>query len=467
MFKRPTSRGVSVCLLGLASVIIAVTSSAIGQVVAAASAIAKQQASQFDGITLADAIRRAAANEPNFAASRAEERAAVLDRSLARATLLPSVVYHNQVLYTQPNGASNGAGPKGSQPAPIFIANNAVREYASQALINETVGLTRVADVRAADAAALRAAAEREVARRGLARATANLYFGLLANERKLLVLQNATSEAESFVSLTEKREAAREVAHADVIKAQLTVQQRSRDLAEGTLTRDRARLELAMLLFADPLTPFTLLASATPQVLPTLAEVGDAASRHNPELASALAALRQSDAEVLAAKAAYLPDLGLTFAYGIDGTTFATKAPFDSEAGRNPRNLGYSLAVTIDIPVWDWLSTEHHIRQSEIRGEAVRVQLTAAQKRFLVDLQETYAEAQTAQAQLASLETTSLSAEESLRLTKLRYSSGEATALEVVDAQATLYTTQSALEDGRARYEQGLSTLESFMGTL
>ena len=53
------------------------------------------------------------------------------------------MTYHNQVLYTQPNGAINGGGPVGSQAAPRFIANNAVREYASQGVVTETLGCNR------------------------------------------------------------------------------------------------------------------------------------------------------------------------------------------------------------------------------------------------------------------------------------------------------------------------------------
>src|SRR5215471_7754561 len=68
-------------------------------------------------ITLDEAIHRAQANEPAFAASLAESKAAALDRSIARASLLPGAVYHNQVLYTQPNGQQNQAGQGvGSQP---------------------------------------------------------------------------------------------------------------------------------------------------------------------------------------------------------------------------------------------------------------------------------------------------------------------------------------------------------------
>jgi outer membrane protein TolC len=86
-------------------------------------------------ITLEQAIALARANEPNFAAAAANARVAALDHSIAQAALLPNVSYHNQVLYTQPNGAFNFAGPAGSQSAPRFIANNAIREYASPGVV--------------------------------------------------------------------------------------------------------------------------------------------------------------------------------------------------------------------------------------------------------------------------------------------------------------------------------------------
>jgi outer membrane protein TolC len=56
------------------------------------------------------------------------------------------------------------------------------------------------------------------------------------------------------------------------------------------------------------------------------------------------------SNADVLAARAAYLPDLGLNVTYGIDAPQFAVNGP------DGVRNLGYSASVTLDIPVWDWL---------------------------------------------------------------------------------------------------------------
>ncbi|QNI32946.1 TolC family protein [Alloacidobacterium dinghuense] len=413
-------------------------------------------------ITLDAAIHRAQANEPAFAASAAESKAASLDRSIARAALLPTATYHNQILYTQPNGQQNQAGQGvGSQPSPRFIANNAVREYASQGIVNETVGFAQFAEVKRASAAAAFADAQFEVARRGLVETVVNLYYSSIAADQKVVVAKRAAAEADSFADLTGKREAAREAAHADVVKAQLEQQQRHRDLADANVVAERAKLELAVLLFPDPRTPYTLATDQNVPEVPTRAAVEAAATSNNPDLRSALAALKQSDAEVQAARAAYLPDLGLNFTYGIDAPQFAVNGP------DGVRNLGYSGSVTLDIPVWDWLSTQHKVKQSEIRRDATRVALNATQKRLIANLEEAYSEATAAHDQLASLDQSAQTAAESLRLTKLRYTGGEATVLEVVDTQNALTTAENAREDGVVRYRAALANLQTLTGTL
>ncbi len=413
-------------------------------------------------ITLAEAIHRAQQNEPNFATALADSKIAGLDRSIARAGLLPSAVYHNQYLYTQPNGLTNQAGQGAeAQQAPRFIANNAVREYASQGIVNETVGLAQTAALRRADAAAAQAAAELEIARRGLNATVTQLYYGVSAADAKLAAYERARAEASDFTRLTTQREQAREAAHADVVKAQLQEQQRIRDLSDVKLAAAKARLELGVLLFPDPRTPYALQPSTAVPVLPDRADVEQAAGKTNPEFKSALAALRASNADVLAARAAYLPDLGLNFTYGIDAPQFAVKGP------DGVHNLGYSASVTVDIPVWDWLATQHKVKQSEIRRDAAKVALTATQRHLIARLDEAYDEATAARDQLASLDASASTAAESLRLTRMRYQGGEATVLEVVDAQTALLTAETAREDGRVRYQTALADLQTLTGTM
>jgi outer membrane protein TolC len=333
-----------------------------------------------------------------------------------------------------------------------------VHEYASEGIVNETIGLQQFSAVAAANARVAQAAAEAEIARRGLFSAVVALYYGVAAAETKLAVVQRSADEAAHFFNLTQQREQAREAAHADVVKADLQQQQRIRDVQDATLAASTARLELAVLLFPDPRTPFQT-ESPAPPVLPDRSVIDADASKNNPELMRALAALHASEADVTTARAAYLPDLGLNVTYGIDAPQFAINGP------NSTRNLGYSASATLDIPVWDWLSTEHKVKQSEIRRNIARVELSATQRRLIANLSELYDGAVTTRDQLSSLDRSVTTAQESLRLTELRYTGGDGSVLEVVDAQNSLLAAEVARADGVVRYQLALANLQTLTG--
>jgi outer membrane protein TolC len=52
------------------------------------------------------------------------------------------------------------------------------------------------------------------------------------------------------------------------------------------------------------------------------------------------------------------------------------------------------------------------------------------------------------------------------LKLTVLRYEAGEATVLEVVDAQRTVVDARNLHDDGKARYRVALATLQTLTGS-
>ena len=419
------------------------------------------QAPSPTAITLDEAIRRAEANEPTFAAAAAESRALRLERTDARAALLPTASYHNQYLYTESNGLAGLATQTSGAPPIVFIANNAVHEYISQGLLDEKLGLAQVGAIRLADANAAKAAAELEVARRGLISTVVNLYYSVGSQAAKLNVAKRALAEANGFVQVTQQRENAGEVAHADVIKAQLQQQQRQRELADAQLVADKARLELGVLLFPDPSTTYDLAPAAAPPPLPDRTTVETAAKANNPELKSALASLQVNQAQTYAARAALLPELSLNATYGIDAPQFAVNGPDGT------RNLGYSASATLDIPVWDWFTAERKIKESRLRADAAKVALTAAQRRLVANLSEFYAEAAAARLQLASLDASVVDARESLRLVNLRYQASESTVLDVVDAQNTLTAAENAQADGVVRYQLALAQLQTLTGRL
>ncbi len=413
-------------------------------------------------LSLDDAIRLAQINEPGFAAAVAESRASALERLDAKAGLLPSVTFHNQYLFTESNHTRAAAVP-GESPSslPVFIANNALHEYFSQGAVSETIGLAGVAAVRLADANAARAKAELEIARRGLVSTVVALYYNVRSEDEKLVVARRALDEADRFVEVTQQRETGREAAHSDVIKARLSQQQRQRELADAALSKEKARLDLGVLLSRSPSAEFALAEEQAPPSLPDRESVDAAARANNPDVRSALASLQASRAITLNSWAGLLPDLSLNYTYGIDAPQFAHSGP------NGAKNLGYSASATIDLPIWDWLTSERRVKEAHLRAAATKVTLTAAQRRLVANLTEFYDEAGTAQQQLASLDASVADARESLRLTNLRYVNGESSVLDVVDAQNTLVSAENAQVDGMVRYHMALAQLETLTGRL
>jgi outer membrane protein TolC len=416
-------------------------------------------------ITLDEAVQRAQASDVSYRTAVTDKTVAGLEKTIARSTLLPGVVYHNQFIYTQPSQSfppSTKALNSSTTNTPIFIANNAVHEYISQGVVTETIGVGGITDYRRLSAEAEASAARQEVARRGLVATVIGHYYGVQAAERKVAVVQRSADEALRFSQLTQKLESGREVAHADVVKANLQLQQRQRDLADAQLEAEKARLDLAVLLFQNPLTHYSL-ANDFDQfpVLPAKADVQADGAKNNPDLRAALQAARAAKFELTSARAAYLPDLSLSYNYGIDAEQFAVNGPNGS------RNLGYSAAVTIDIPVWDWFATHSRVKQSAARSDLANVELSATQRQLIASLEELYNEAAVAADQVRSFDESVRTAADSLRLTNLRYTAGEASVLDVVDAQTSYSAAQLAQVDAAVRYHVAFGQLQTLTGKL
>ncbi|HME32739.1 MAG TPA: TolC family protein, partial [Terriglobales bacterium] len=105
-------------------------------------------------------------------------------------------------------------------------------------------------------------------------------------------------------------------------------------------------------------------------------------------------------------------------------------------------------------------------VKQAELQRRQAQVELTAAQRQAIADLRSFYAEAETARGQLDMLRRTADLAAESLRLTNLRYQAGEASALEVVDAQNTLTQARNSDREGEVRYHVAIANLQTLTGS-
>jgi outer membrane protein len=414
-------------------------------------------------ITLDDAIQRSQSADSAYAAAKANAGIAQAQHSIARSSLLPGIVYHNEFLYTQAASSAMSTAANGSSTPPIrFIGNNTVHEYTSQGIVTETIGGAGIAALQGAKADAAAAKALLEVARRGLVSTVVGNYYAALASDAKAAIAERALDEASQFGTNTQQREAGGEVAHADVVRAELEIQQRQRELNDAHLAAEKARLDLGVLLFPDPATPYKLAASLEQlPALPSRTDIDAAAKANNPDLRAAIETLHSADFDVKAARFGYLPNLSATVLYGIDAPQFAIHAPDGTS------NLGYAALATLDIPVWDWFATHERIKQSDFRRDKARVDLTVTQRQLLASLDELYREAEVSQIQLGLLDKSVQTAAESLRLSRLRYTAGEGSVLEVVDAQTSVVLAEAGRADGAVRYYVALANLQTLTGSL
>ena len=403
-------------------------------------------------LTLQEALELARRNSVSYQASVTEAGIAREDKKQAVAALLPSVNYNNSGIYSAGTGVDDSVK---------FIANNAVHEYLSQGDVHETLDVAGFAEARRAAASAAAARAHALVAARGLVVTVTQSYFAAVAAQAKLEVAQKAADEGEHFLKLTQDLEHGGEVAHSDVIKAELQDNDRRRQLQEARLALLNARLDLAVLIFQDFNDNFELSEDLHSDVsLPLPAEFQQRAAQDNPDVGAAIESAKAADENVFAARAAYLPSLSFDYFYGIDATHFATRTNGIS-------NLGSSVVVTLNIPIWNWGATQSKVKQAELQRDQAKRELSLVQRKRLAEIQSLYAEAATASEELSSLKRSAELGAESLRLTTLRYKNGESTVLEVVDAQNAATQSDVAYQDGAVRYRVALANLQTLTGVL
>jgi outer membrane protein TolC len=292
-------------------------------------------------------------------------------------------------------------------------------------------------------------------------------YYALVVAQRKYATGQLALMQAQQSLTITQDLERGGEAPHSDVVKAQLQVNAQDQGLRDGRLAMDNAHLDLAVLISADFDQNFQVvddlhLASA----LPAFPEVQTMARRQNPDLRAATESFRGAELDIKLARQAFLPTLTVDADYGLEANQIGWNTVVAANPERGPvPSPGYFLVASLNLPVWDWGARKSRVKQAEFRREQAHAELTAAQRQLVRNLTGFYQEAQTARDQLDLLRQSADLATENLRLNTLRYQAGEATILELVDAQNTLNQARNAYDDGLARYRLALANLQTVTG--
>ena len=411
-------------------------------------------------LTLKDALDLAAKNDPTLLAATTDAAVARQDYLQSRAAAYPTVSGRSEYIGTQGNGKI---------PTSRFVTNDGVHVYREWAVVHQDLspGTLRRTGVQRAAAAEAAARARIEIARRGLAPTVTKAYYGLIVAQRKYAIAQQALDEAQRALTISQDLERGGEVAHSDVVKSQLQQNTQRQTLNDAQLAMENARLDLAVLLYRDFNENFAIVDDLDlAPALPSLPDAETMAGRENPALAAAMQSLRAAALDISIARQAYLPTLSVDGIYGIEANAVLLNSidrPY-LDLGPVP-TPGYMVDATLNIPVWDWGVRRSKVRQAEFKREQAQNDLSNTQRTLIRNLHGFYDEAQTARQQVDLLRRAVDLATESLRLNTLRYQAGEATILELVDAQTALIQARNAYDDGMVRYRLAISNLQTITG--
>jgi outer membrane protein TolC len=407
-------------------------------------------------ITLDEALRLASALSSSFQQAGLNERIAAEDVKQARADFFPKVTAPLSYLYTSPAFGL----PPGTPRAPSFLANDAISEYQAYLSVSGDIDIAgRLRAALAKNRALLEAAhAGTEVARRALALAVIDAYFGLaLASAQRDAAEQNLTA-AEEFERITSLLLAGGEVASVDLTRAQLQTIGRRDELERARANEEVAAGTLRVLVGYDFTRPIitTDLTLAVPNAS-DFQQFKVEGIPGRPEFAQFEAQVRAAKQEVRIARADRLPQLSYSILGG-----------FDSDSLHPPRlqeHTGFSGAISLTIPIFDWGSSRSKERQARLRAEVAENERAIALRGFTQQFYAAQAQVTSAAARIRLAGTGVTQAQSNLSASLARYRAGEAQIIEVTDAMTTLAAQRFALYQAVFDYQTALARLRQAAG--
>jgi outer membrane protein TolC len=411
-------------------------------------------------LSLSDALERAEKNSPQFQAAVTAVNLAHEGQVQASAAMKPQFSYLMQYLNTQGNGIS---------PVGRFVTNDGVHVYRAWGVMHQDMPGSFFIDAGPRRAAYMKAIAdaEQDVAQRGLNVTVTQDYYALLVAERNYATAQKSLQDSRRFLQIAEALEKGGEVAHADVIRFQIEVNQKENTLADAKLAMSDAQLNLSVLLFPTFNENFTVVDDLdTPPPIPSFQQAEAMAKNRNPDLRAALAAYNASGVDVAMAKSAFFPSLGIEFDYGIEANALALHSDNLTRPGVIQPNLGYFVTYSLNLPVWDWGTLRSKLHMAEDQKALARVNLSYAQRQILNELYSSYNEAAVAWNELGNLRRSVDLAARNLELVTMQYQAGETQVLQVLDAENSLDQARNADAAGAARYRNALAALQTVTGS-
>lgn len=421
----------------------------------AASATSPPQTSGQSSLTLSQAWRAAMQNDPTYHAAISEREAGQTNRAIGRAGLLPQV--NASLGRSKIRGTLETPGACGPSCTDLDYMSRTNEIRATQTIFN----WSRIAEYRQGHARADYSLAVFETKAKDSSVRLINRYFQTLLSYENVVLAKGKLHASERQVQAAQRRLEGGEGTLPDVRESASR-----RDLARADLIKAEdalivARRELQEMLGQAPLQLSALKRDFKPQPLvpATEAEWLSMAIANNAEIRSSQESLRVADQEIDRTFGGHLPSLDLIAARRkVDAETIST---------RNQSSLTTSIGIQLAVPIYSGGLVSAQVKQARHNLDRAVQELAATRERVAVEVTRQYQAVVTGAQRIDALVLAVQSSAEALKATEMGFHVGTRSVIDVLDAQEQLYRAQLDLTQARLEYTLARLNLAGVVGRL
>ncbi|OFN82313.1 TolC family protein [Neisseria sp. HMSC064E01] len=302
-------------------------------------------------------------------------------------------------------------------------------------------------------------AANRDAAHLALIAAVAKAHFNELYAQESMALAQRVLKTRETTYKLSQMRHKAGVISAVDLRQQEALIESAKADYANAVKNREQARNALATLI-NQPLPedlPAALPLSKQFKITRLPAGLSSEVLLNRPDIRAAEHSLKQANANIGAARAAFFPTISLTGSVGTASGELS--GLFKSGTGI------WSFAPSITLPIFNWGSNKANLDVATLRKEAQIVAYEAAVQAAFQDVSNALVAREQLDKSYAALNKQSRAYNDTLRLINLRYKHGVSNALDLLDAERSSYGAETALLANQLTRLENLADLYKALG--
>ena len=274
-----------------------------------------------------------------------------------------------------------------------------------------------------------------------------------------MALAQRVLKSREQTYRLTQLKHQAGVVSAVDLRQQEALIESAKADYASAVQSKEQASNALAILLNQPIPTdlPKGLTLSKQFKVNKLPAGLSSDVLLNRPDIRAAEHALKQANANIGAARAAFFPSISLTSTIGMGSTELSGLF--------RGSNRTWTFAPSINIPIFNWGSLQASLDAAKIRQEIQVVNYEAAVQSAFRDVADALVAREQLEQAHAAKQRQSKAYADNLRLVNLRYQHGVSSALDLLDAERSNYSANTTLLASQLSRLENMADLYKALG--